>query len=53
MPSFLLALVAAAALATIAAFGLNVFQVTAAQDMTTSAVRLDHQESVNFFGREP
>jgi hypothetical protein len=52
MRAFILGVVAAAVLATIAAYTLNVFQETAAQDMTTGSARLDQQESVNTLGRE-
>jgi hypothetical protein len=52
MRAFVLALVAAAALATGWSFTLNSFQTTAAQNMTTGSARLDRQEAVNAIGRE-
>jgi hypothetical protein len=52
MRAFILAVVAAALLATGWSFTLNAFQTTAAQNMTSSGTRLDHQESVNLLGRE-
>ena len=52
MRSFVLALVAAALLATAWSFTLNAFQTTAAQNMTTGSARLDRQEAVNSIGRE-
>jgi hypothetical protein len=52
MRAFASALVVAAVLATASAFTLDVFQMTAAQNMTTGSARLDQQESVNMIGRE-
>jgi hypothetical protein len=52
MRAFIISLVAAGVLATVGAFSLDAVQMTAAQDLSTGAVRLDHQESVNFIGRE-
>lgn len=52
MRAFVFAVVAAAALATLAAFSLNTVQMTAAQSMTTGSARLDQQEAVNRIGRE-
>jgi hypothetical protein len=51
MRAFVLAVVAAAVLATTASFTLNTFQETAAQAMTTGSARLDQQEAVNIYGR--
>jgi hypothetical protein len=52
MHAFIVALVAAAVLATTASYTLNVFQETAAQNMTTGSARLDQQEAVNTIGRQ-
>jgi len=52
MRAFVFAIVAVAVLATTASFTLNVFQTTAAQNMTTGSARLDRQEAVNLLGRE-
>lgn len=54
MRTFLFALVAAAVLGLGWAFGLSSFQESIANYGTTNAgsVRLDQQESVNFYGRE-
>jgi len=52
MRAFILAVVAAAVLATTASYALNAFQTTAAQAMTTGSARLDQQEAVNIYGRE-
>lgn len=52
MRAFILAIVAAAVLATTASYTLNAFQQTAAQAMTTGSARLDQQEAVNIYGRE-
>jgi hypothetical protein len=52
MRAFVLAVVAAAVLATLAAFGLDTVQRTAAQSLTTGSARLDQQEAVNRIGRE-
>ena len=52
MRAFILAIVAAAVLATTASYTLNAFQTTAAQAMTTGSARLDQQEAVNIYGRE-
>jgi hypothetical protein len=46
------AILAAVALATVAAIGLNFAQETVAQAYSTSADRLDHQEAVNVYGRQ-
>ncbi len=52
MRAFVVAVVTAAALATVAAYTLPVFQLTAAQNMTTGSARLDQQEAVNLIGRQ-
>ena len=52
MRAFIIAVVAAAVLATVWSFTLNAFQKTAAQAMTTGSARLDQQEDVNLLGRE-
>jgi hypothetical protein len=52
MRVFIIAVVAAAVLATAWSFTLNAFQTTAAQAMTTGSARLDQQEVVNLLGRE-
>jgi hypothetical protein len=52
MRAFILALVAAAVLATAASYTLPAFQMTAAQNMTTGSARLDQQEAVNAIGRQ-
>ena len=52
MRVFVLALIAAAVLATGWSFTLNTFQESAAQAMTTGSARLDQQEAVNRYGRE-
>ena len=52
MRAFILAVVAAAVLATSWSFTLNAFQETAAQAMTTGSARLDQQEAVNIYGRQ-
>jgi hypothetical protein len=52
MRVFVLAVLVATLLATGWAYTLNAFQKTAAQAMTTDAVRLDQQEAVNIYGRE-
>jgi archaellin len=52
MRTFIVAAVAAAVLATTAAYTLSAFQETVAQATTTESVRLDQQEAVNFYGRE-
>lgn len=53
MRAFVIALITVAVLATAWSFTLNAFQITAAQNMTTGSARLDHQEAVNMWGREP
>jgi len=52
MRVFLIAVAATIVLAVAAHFALDAVQVSAAQSNTTSATRLDQQESVNFYGRE-
>jgi hypothetical protein len=52
MRVFIMAVIAAAVLATTWSFTLNAFQTTAAQNMTTGSARLDQQEAVNLLGRE-
>jgi hypothetical protein len=52
MRAFILAVVAAAVLATGSAFALAHYQTTAAQHMTTGSARLDQQEAVNWLARE-
>jgi hypothetical protein len=54
MRAFILALIAVAVLATGWAYTLNLFQTTAAQNMTSGSgsTRLDQQEAVNILGRE-
>jgi len=52
MRVFIIAVIAAAVLATTAAYTLNAFQQTAAEAMTTGSARLDQQEAVNIYGRE-
>ena len=54
MRAFILALIAVAVLATGWSYTLNLFQKTAAQNMTSSSgsTRLDQQEAVNIYGRE-
>jgi len=52
MRAFIVALVAAAVLATAWSFTLDAVQKTAAQAMTTGSARLDQQEYVNLLGRE-
>jgi hypothetical protein len=51
MKVFALGIVVAVALAVGAAIGLSFIQETVAQAYSTSADRLDQQESVNFYGR--
>jgi len=52
MRAFIVSAVVAAILATTAAYSLNAFQITAAQNMTTGSARLDQQEAVNAIGRQ-
>jgi hypothetical protein len=52
MRAFSCSLVALVLIAVVASFTLNLFQTTAAQNMTTGSARLDHQEYVNLIGRE-
>jgi hypothetical protein len=52
MRSFALAMVAAACLATAAAYTLNSFQTSIAQAMTTGSARFNQLETVNIYGRE-
>jgi len=52
MRAFIVALIAAALLATAWWFTLDAFQTTAAQNMTTGSARLDQQEAVNVIGRQ-
>jgi hypothetical protein len=51
MRVFVVAIVAAAVLATAWSFTLNAFQETAGQ-VPAGSVRLDQQEAVNIYGRE-
>lgn len=51
MKAFGAAIVVAMALSVSAATGLGFVQETAAQAYSTSAARLDQQESVNLYGR--
>jgi len=51
MKAFAVAIAVAIALAVGAAIGLSFLQETVAQAYSTSADRLDQQESVNFYGR--
>ncbi len=54
MRTFVLAVVAAALLGTVWAFGLNSVQrsVATADTSSSGSVRLDQQEVVNYYGRE-
>jgi hypothetical protein len=53
MKAFVIAVVVAIALAVGAAIGLSLVQETAAQAYSTESVRLDQQENVNDYGRQP
>jgi hypothetical protein len=52
MKVFGVAVAVAIALASVGATGLGFVQETVAQAYSTSADRLDQQESVNFYGRQ-
>lgn len=54
MRTFIFAVVAAAVLGLGWAFGLNFFQrsVATADSSSSGSVRLDQQETVNYYGRE-
>jgi hypothetical protein len=53
MRAFATAVAFALVLALGAGFGLNTVQETAANAFATSSARLDHQERVNDYAREP
>jgi hypothetical protein len=51
MRSFSFAVITAIAIAVVASVALGAIQQSSANAFATSATRLDHQESVNFYGR--
>jgi len=53
MPAFAIAVVIAAVLATGVGFAFNSLNESSAEAYSTSGVRLDRQEAVNDYGREP